>query len=250
MPPVDRNNPKRAKSSDSRYMLSQFQQEFGDDAKCLDFLWRERYAPDGHTADCPKCERPRKFHRVKSRASYSCDSCGHHLHPCAGTIFHRSSTSLSLWFYCIFLMSKTRCGISAKQLERELGVNYRTAWRMAKRVRQYLMSEEQPALSGTVEIDETYVGGRKRRGHRGYQHHKTPVVGMVERGGRVHAYVNYPLNSDEIYHRVKTKVLPDSLVYTDESVLYHGLTAMGYKHRRIKARRAHLRRRRRTYEHR
>src|SRR5438105_220787 len=119
MPPVNRNNPKRAKSSDSRMSLMEYMRMFPDDAACLDFLWREKYGPDGHTADCPKCERPRRFHRVKDRPSYDCDTCGYHLHPTAGTIFHKSSTSLHLWFYAMYLMTSTRCGISAKHLERE-----------------------------------------------------------------------------------------------------------------------------------
>jgi transposase len=233
MPPVDRNNPKRAKSSDSHYTLTEFQREFPDDATCLDWLWRERYSQDGHTALCPKCERDRRFHRVKSRASYSCDHCGYHIHPTAGTVFHRSSTSLQLWFYAIYLMSKTRCGVSAKQLERELGVNYKTAWRMAKRIRADLMDEEGDPLGGTVEVDETFIGGR-RRGHRGHQHHKTPVVGMVERGGKVRAFVSHPLRADDILRELHVRVLPDSLVYTDESTLYAGVQSLGYTHRRIK----------------
>ena len=114
MASVDRNAPVRAQSSDSGYSLMEFMREFSDDAACLDWLWRSRFSADGHTAECPKCERSRRFHRVASRPSYSCDTCGHHLHPTAGTIFHKSSTSLQLWFYAMFLMSQTRCGISAK----------------------------------------------------------------------------------------------------------------------------------------
>ena len=72
----DRNNPKRQASSDSDYSLIEFMREYPDDAACLDQLWRERFAPDGHHADCPKCERERKFHRITTRACYACDSCG------------------------------------------------------------------------------------------------------------------------------------------------------------------------------
>jgi predicted RNA-binding Zn-ribbon protein involved in translation (DUF1610 family) len=123
MAATDRNKPKRRDSSDSTYSLMEFNREFPDDAACLDWLWRERMSPDGNHAHCPKCGRERKFHRCRTRASYSCDHCGHHLHPMKGTIFERSSTSLHLWFHAIFLMSATRCAVSAKQLERELGVN-------------------------------------------------------------------------------------------------------------------------------
>ena len=205
MPPVKRNEPKRARSSASTYSVMEFMDEFPDDAACLDWLWRHLYSDDGDHADCPKCERVRKFHRVAARPSYSCDTCGHHLHPTAGTIFHKSSTSLRHWFHAIFLMSSTRCGISAKQLERELGVTYKTAWRMFRLIRTLLMDDENP-LTGEVEMDEMYVGGKPRasdsaqwkrmtpwaRGRAVQQfskEKKVPVFGMVERGGRVVAKV-------------------------------------------------------------
>src|SRR4051794_36933947 len=137
----DRNNPVRAQSSSSDYSLMEFLAEYPDDAACLDKLWREKHAPDGHTADCPRCEKPRRFHRTKTRASYTCDSCGLHVHPMKGTIFEKSTTSLHLWFYAIYLIASTRCGISAKQLERELGVTYKTAHRMMKRIRTELMAD-------------------------------------------------------------------------------------------------------------
>jgi transposase-like protein len=159
----DRNNPKRATSSDSDLSLVEFWREYPDDAACLDRLWRERYAPDGHHAYCPVCEKERKFHRTKSRASYTCDSCGKHLHPMKGTVFEKSTTSLQLWFYAMFLMVSTRCGITAKQLERELGVTYKTAWRMFNRIRNELMSDhDDEPLSGDVEVDETSWGGKPR----------------------------------------------------------------------------------------
>src|SRR5207245_11600643 len=129
--------------------------EYPDDATCLDWLWRQNHSPDGEHAECPKCGQERKFHRVASRPSYSCDTCGHHIHPTAGTIFHKSSTSLHLWFHAVFLMAQTRCGISAKQLERDLGVTYKTAWRMFRQIRSMLTQADEQ-LSGKVEMDETY----------------------------------------------------------------------------------------------
>src|SRR4051794_134701 len=196
MPPVDRNRPIRATSSDSRYSLMEFLREYPDDAACLETLWRNRLSADGEHAECPKCERVRKFHRVASRPSWSCDTCGHHLHPTAGTIFHKSSTSLHLWFHAIFLMSQTRCGVSAKHLERELGVTYKTAWRMANRIRTMLMGQDDDQLSGEVETDETDYGGKPRlsdverhpdgrikRGKTEHSKRKPMVFGAVERGG-------------------------------------------------------------------
>src|SRR5256886_15147154 len=163
---TDRKNPKRAASSESQYSLMEFMREFPDDDACLNWLWINRYAPDGKHTLCPKCQEVREFHRygtAQRRQSWTCTHCGQHVHPTAGTIFHKSSTSLHLWFYAMYLMTSTRCGISAKQLERELGVTYKTAWRMAHLIRQKLMAQDAGPLGGEkpVEMDETYVGGRR-----------------------------------------------------------------------------------------
>jgi transposase-like protein len=141
----------------------EFMREFPDDAACLDWLWHQRYADDSDRAHCPKCDQRRKFHRVKARPSYDCDHCGHHVSPLAGTIFHKSSTSLHLWFYAMYLITQTRCGISAKQLERELGVTYKTAWRMFNLIRNQLMDDDDGQLTGEVEVDETAVEGKPRQ---------------------------------------------------------------------------------------
>jgi transposase-like protein len=164
MPPVDRKNPKRAKSSDSQYSLMEFMREFPDDDACLNWLWENRHSPDGKHADCPKCGRehvPFKAYAMKQRRqTWTCTKCGHHVQPTAGTIFEGSSTSLHLWFYALHLMTSTRCGISAKQLERELGVTYKTAWRIFNRIRNELMNDDGDSpLSGDIEVDETSVEG-------------------------------------------------------------------------------------------
>ena len=243
MPPVDRNHPRRAKSSESEFTLMEFMAEFPDDATCLEWLWRNRYSEDGLHADCPKCEREQAFERYKTsqqRQSWTCTSCGHHLHPTAGTIFHKSSTSLHLWFYAMYLMTSTRCGISAKQLEREIGVTYKTAYRMSQLIRQRLMTQDADPFKGgqPVEMDETYVGGRNRRGyHRGRPSkdasHKQPVFGMVQRGGRVAVMTVDNAKRATLLPIVQERLLPRSTVYTDYYTSYDPLTKMGYRHGRI-----------------
>src|SRR4051812_37725920 len=146
-----RDSVERSPSSESQMTFSRFREHFPDNDACLDYL-KQRYYPDGH--ECPKCGKASKFHRVRGRAAYSCQWCGHHVYPTAGTIFHKSTTSLVLWFWAIFLISSTRCGISAKQLEREIGVTYPTAHRMFKQIRTLLGQDDEP-LSGKVEVDET-----------------------------------------------------------------------------------------------
>ena len=251
MPPVKRNNPKRARSLESRYAVMEFLAEYPDDASCLDYLWRTLYSPDGVHYECPACDELRTFHRVASRPLYSCAKCGKGIHPTKGTIFEKSSTSLHLWFYAIYLMSSTRCGVSAKQLERELGVTYKTAWRMFNKIRSLLGQEDDEMFDGTVEMDEAYIGGQaqwrsparsKALGIKGPgTSKKVPVMGMAQRGtdgksGKVHATVSKSrrMTWGEIAERVEVKVLPGSTVYTDESPLYAEVHRDGgYHHRRV-----------------
>src|SRR5712692_4244874 len=155
MSKVDRNQPKRSSASESRLALFEFLEQFPDDAACLDFLVARLY-PDGIC--CPKCQRVTKHYKDKGQPSYTCEFCGRHEHPMAGTIFQDSATSLKLWFYGMYLMASTRCGISAKQLERELGVTYKTAWRMFNKIRS-LMYQDDDVMCGAVEADEAYIGG-------------------------------------------------------------------------------------------
>lgn len=236
MAPRNRNSLERVASSESKYTRAELYRDFPDDAACLEWLWRHLYSEDGDHAYCPKCDQPRKFHRVKSRASYSCDTCGQHIHPTAGTIFHKSSTSLRLWFEAIYLMSATRCGISAKQLEREIGVTYKTAWRMMKEIRK-LLEEDPGSFSGTVEVDESYMGGKRRGQGRGRPKAGDPkkpaVLGMVQRKGKVAATVIDSPNRVTLHGHIQKYVLPESTVYTDELSAYDGIAAKGYQHSRI-----------------
>src|SRR4030042_5621861 len=161
----------------AKYTIKDFNAQFPDDDTCLEFLFQAGY-PLGVT--CPNSLKIANHYKRSSRKSYTCSLCGNDIFPTAGTIFHKSATPLRLWFYAMFLMSSTRCGISAKQLERELGVTYKTAWRMFKQIRS-LMGEDTKPMNGNTEVDETYMGGKHHgkpgRGAEG----KTPVVGLVNR---------------------------------------------------------------------
>src|SRR2546422_4032554 len=182
---TNRNAPVKATSSDARYSFMDFGEELPDDATCLDWLVGHLY-PDG--IFCPSCDRVTKHHRVRARPAYSCQFCGHYEYPMKGTIFEGSSTSLRLWFHAMYLMASTRCGISAKQLEREIGVSYPTAWRMFKQIRSLLGEDAADFFSGTVEIDDAYIGPQakwqhapKPGEHRGTGRgaaNKTPVLGI------------------------------------------------------------------------
>lgn len=225
--------------------LMEFQAQYPDDVACLDYLWRTRYATDGKHAHCPKCEQERSFKKyatAQGRQSWTCTACGHHVHPTAGTIFHKSSTSLHLWFYAIYLISSSKCGIAAKQLEREIGVNYKTALRMLHLIRQDLMEQDTAQLSGEVEADETFIGGKLRESDRAkLRAAGTPnrgpasksraiVMAAVERKGSLRATV-----IDRRGDAAKTVgefVLPGSMVFTDDWGGYSNLYRR-YNHHRI-----------------
>jgi transposase-like protein len=222
----------------------EFMGEFPDDESCLNYLWRERYSEDGIHAHCPKCNVEREFKRYEykqQRQAWTCLACGKHLAPTAGTIFHKSSTSLHLWFYAMYLMASTRCGISAKQLERELGVTYKTAFRIARKIRHDLMDNDIETFDGStpIEMDEAYIGGKRRgrkgsiEGRPGKDSHYQPVFGMVQRGGKVIAVTVENASRASLMPHIIEHVIPASKVYTDEYRVYNFLKKAGYKHEQI-----------------
>jgi transposase-like protein len=212
-----------------KYSIRDFDRQFPDDDACLEWL-KDYLYPDG--IFCETCQRVTKHHKMTTRKSYSCDHCGHHVHPTAGTIYHKSRTPLRLWFHAVFLIASTRTGVSAKQLERELGVTYKTAWRMFTKIRD-MLDENVPPLSGQVETDETYIGGR-RPGKRGRgAAGKAVVQGIVERDGSIVAIVVPDVKAKTLIPNIQTRVLPSSIVYSDELGSYNRLDEAGYEHRRI-----------------
>jgi transposase-like protein len=212
-----------------RYTMRDFNLEFPNDAACLEYVKEQRYP--GGMAKCEKCGKQTKHHRVGNRTAYACQSCGNHIYPLAGTVFEKSTTSLKTWFYAMYLMGSTRCGISAKQIQRETGVTYKTAWRMFRQIRS-LLAEGLQLEGSTVEMDEMYHGGSRRTSS--WRDNKVPVVGMVERGGRVVARVAANAKKETLHGLVKQYIMPSSVVFTDDFVSYDGLEKLGYTHRRIR----------------
>jgi transposase len=211
------------------YTLRDFQNDFPDDRACLDFLFKTRW-PNGGT--CPECGKKDCFYAIDKRRSYGCSWCGYQLYPTAGTIFHKSTTSLVSWFFAIFLMSTSRNGVAAKELERQLGVTYKTAWRMAHEIRK-LMDGKPAKFFGECEADETYVGG-KRPGKRGRgAAGKTAVVGVVNRRGGVVAKVIGAVNTANIIGHIRDTVETGATLHTDEHAAYNYVGPLGYKHEQV-----------------
>ncbi len=210
--------------------VRQFFKLFPNDEACLEHLFLVRYG-QGHV--CPNCERAAKWYPIKATRAYACQWCGWHLHPTAGTLFEATRTPLQLWFYAIYLFTTSRHGVPAKELERQLGVTYKTAWRMAHELRKLMASaaEGDGPLSGHVEADEAYVGGKRSGGKRGRgAEGKAIVFGMAERGGDVRAEVVPDVKARTIEPIIVANVEPGSTISTDELGTYNRLAERGYEH--------------------
>lgn len=219
----------RTRNQTAKYTTRDFEREFPNDDACLEWLKSYRY-PDG--IHCPICDKVTKHHKLAKRPCYKCDNCGHEVYPTASTIFHKSATPLRTWFEAMFWMATTRSGHSAKELQRETGVTYKTAWRMFRQIRT-LFDENPPILSGEVEADETYVGG-VRRGKRGRgAEGKTAVVGVIQRQGQVVASVVPNVKRATLVPFITWNVASDAILYTDEFLSYDHITRFGYNHKRV-----------------
>jgi transposase len=210
------------------YTIKNFNEQFPNDDACLDFLFKALF-PKG--VYCPTCQRITTHYRIANRKVYCCEFCGHTISPTAGTIFHKSDTPLRSWFHAMFLMTSTKTGISAKQLERELGVTYKTAWRIFKQVRK-LMDENVNPLAGQVEVDETYIGG-KSEGKRGRgASGKSIVMGLVERDGNAVAKVIPDVKAKTLLPMIEKQVAKEgkTVVFTDELRSYNKVERLGYGH--------------------
>lgn len=211
--------------------IQQFFKQFPSDAACLEHVMIARF---GMQSDCPKCEKATRWSRVASQRAYACQWCGHHAYPCVGTPFESSRTSLQLWFYAIYLFTQTRSGVSAKELQRQLGVTYKAAWRMGHEIRKHMAAVDgDEPLGGTVEVDETYIGGKtpgkRGRGAGG----KTIVMGMMEKDGDVMTKVVPNVKRGTLQPIIAENVEAGSVIHTDELRSYNGLAAKGYSHETV-----------------
>ena len=217
--------------------------EFATEEQCLAYLERLRW-PDG--VMCAECgsnriskfkakgrERTnRKGETVRSpdRHLYQCLTCKHQFTATVGTIFNDTHLSLSKWFQAVAIMCEAKKGVSAMQLQRHMDIgSYRTAWYLNQRIREAMQEPDREPLTGTVEADETYVGGKYDRRRKRERWDKEPVFGIAQRGGRVRTWHVPLVNRWNLVRRLEDSVAIEANVYTDESQLYKRLPAE-YEH--------------------
>ena len=215
----------------------EFQQRYPDDESCLMQIMVSRYG--GLEFDCPACGEFSKFYRMTTTRAYVCQHCKDHLHPTAGTFMHRTRLPLHKWFYAMYLFSTSKHGVAAKELERQLGVTYKCAWRMAHKIREHMdKTDGEWALgdggSGEIEADETYVGGKTSGGKRGRgAPNKTIAFGMLERDGDIMTEVVPNVKKHTLQPIIAENVIPGSTIHTDELRSYGGLAKLGYAHETV-----------------
>lgn len=214
----------------NKFTITQFRAAYPDDDACLDKIFKLRF----NNLVCPKCESTNQFKRVKNRRSYQCPSCAQQVYPTKDTVFEKTTTPLTHWFYAIYLQTTTRNGVAAKELERQLDVCYKTALRMCHQIKKLMVNKNTDPFTGTIELDECYIGGKFDNKHNSEKKkikeaggnfliNKTTVFGMIERKGKVHAQVMPDASKENIEPIIRSKVEFASKVYTDTSGLYHGL---------------------------
>ena len=211
------------------FTVQNFFKTFPNDESCLEHLMEMRY---GTTLDCPKCAKQSNFTKIKKVPAYQCQWCGHHIHPMVGTPFEKSRTPLQKWFYAMYLFTASRHGVPAKELQRQLGVTYKCAWRMGHEIRKYMADVDgDKGLGSHVEVDETYVGGYQRTKKGALRNtNKTVVFGMVERGGDLMTKVVPNAKSKTLIPLIEKNVEKGSTISSDDWRSYRNLPDHGYKH--------------------
>src|SRR6266853_5549209 len=152
---LERNKLKQRDTPDSYYTVADLHREFPNDAACLEYIKEQRW-PTGVTK-CRKCNIERKHSRVSGRTAYACDHCGNHIYPLKGTVFARSATSLKTWFYVMYLMASAGRGVTAKRIQRETGVTYKTAWRTIRHLQPLIVNKQPQPAHSIIGIDTPNV---------------------------------------------------------------------------------------------
>ena len=189
--------------------LVELTEQFGTDEKCRKALEQLRWK-DG--AKCPRCNASATA--IANRFQYDCDSCHYQFSVTAGTIFHDSHLSLWKWFVATALLCETKKGMSACQVQRTIGVSYKTAWYLCHRIRAAMVETNKPVLDGKIEMDETFVGGK---GHKpGRPKDKEIVIGIRQRNGELRLFHSKDVQAKTLAQYIRENISEDAeVIFTD-----------------------------------
>lgn len=191
----------------NKYTIKDLKKQFPNDSACLEYLFDNL-----HTREC-SCGGT--YTRLQDRKQFQCSKCRYQIAPMAGTLFEKSTTPLTLWFHAVLIFSNAKSGISAKEMERQLGVTYKTAWRILALIRASL-GQGKGKLKGNVEMDEAFIGGRSDRAHKVTS--KTIVIAAVEREGGLRAQTKPDTTASSIGQFLRDNVEKvDTRLFTDKS---------------------------------
>jgi len=199
--------------------LPELNRLFSTDDDCREILTRLRWP---EAIECPRCHN-RNVWWVQSRKQFTCSECSYQFSVTTGTIFNDSHLPLASWFMAVLLLVEARKGMSANQVKRTLGVSYKTAWYLCHRIRAAMKETERPMLDGTVEMDETYVGGKQRcgKGWNTPDNNKEIVIGIRQRGGDLRFFHAEDAKSGTLAKYIKENVSADvEVMVTDELPAY------------------------------
>jgi len=213
--------------------------QFGTDEQCRIALEKLRW-PDG--VKCPRCESD-KISRAYKRNQFECEPCGYHFSVTAGTIFHDSHLPLTKWFAAIYLLCESKKGMSALQLKRTLGVAYKTAWYLCHRIRAAVADADTSPLVGTIEVDETFIGGKAKNMHKADRERKITgrgtsgkamVLAAIQRGGGVRLRVEDRRDRETLHAFIKGEISPEAeRIMTDEFEAYKGIADENTTHETV-----------------
>ncbi|HSR68234.1 MAG TPA: IS1595 family transposase [Acidobacteriota bacterium] len=194
-------------------------EHFGSEDECRKYLEGVRW-PNG--VECPRCGCE-SVSEIKDRGQFDCNECRYQFSVKAGTIFHDSHLPLQKWFIAIYLMLESKKGVSANQLKRTIGVSYKTAWYLCHRIREAMKNGDEPKLRGTVEVDETFIGGKRKGVGSGNREGKTLVIGAAQRGGEIRLDIISDRGRRTLHKFIHGHAEKDSTVYTGEWQAYLGV---------------------------
>lgn len=219
---------KSSKKSDIN--LVDLVERFHSEQNCIDYLEHLRW-PNG--VACSRCGSL-SISRIKERNQFECNSCRYQFSVTAGTIFHDSHLPLWKWFLAIYMMAEAKKGVSANQIKRTLGVSYKTAWYLCHRIRNAMTEHNPRPLTGIIEVDETWIGGKKIHVGHGYKGNKAAVVGAVERGGDVRMKVVSKRDRETLHNFIREHTAPDAeAIYTDDWPAYKGIADHDTRHETV-----------------